>query len=387
MMARMSWFRNLFKRTARDAEGGDIPAGVVPPSRTAAGEDPLTLSTVFRGVQILQTAICGLTVYEVRDGYREPVSNKLILQPDPTRSRDDFIADIVASLVIYGNAYVRLDVFNGQTVACSLLPADLVTVTNRNGDPANPDLRYSYMGRKYNADRIVHMKYLNVPGAVLGMGPLSACRSEIESAQAAKNCKAKYYRDSSNIKAIMTSEKELPPDAAARAKAQWEAQGDVNGTKFIGNGYRLQFPALKAEDLQFIASQKFDTTQIARLLGIPASLMLAAVEGSNLTYSNIEQAWIEFADYTLAAYTNNIEELFNRLLPRGRTAVFDWDSARRTDVSERFNAYKTSLDAGFYTLDEVRAREGLRPLSDEQKQALAMKKEATGIEQSGHVEQ
>lgn len=387
MMARMKWFKRMFKREARDTNGDVVPSGVVPPARTPAGEDPLTLSTVFRGVQILQTAICGLTVYEVRDGYREPVSNKLILQPDPTRSRDDFIADIVASLVIYGNAYVRLDVFNGQTVACSLLPADLVTVTNRNGDPANPDLRYSYMGRKYNADRIVHMKYLNVPGAVLGMGPLSACRSEIESAQAAKNCKAKYYRDSSNIKAIMTSEKELPPDAAARAKAQWEAQGDVNGTKFIGNGYRLQFPALKAEDLQFIASQKFDTTQIARLLGIPASLMLAAVEGSNLTYSNIEQAWIEFADYTLAAYTNNIEELFNRLLPRGRTAVFDWDSARRTDVSERFNAYKTALDAGFYTLDEVRAREGLRPLSDEQKQALAMKKEATGIEQSGHVEQ
>lgn len=45
--------------------------------------------------------------------------------------------------------------------------------------------------------------------------------------------------------------------------------------------------------------------------------MLAAVDGSNLTYSNIEQSWIEFADYTLAAYTGEIEEIFNRLLPRG----------------------------------------------------------------------
>ena len=65
---------------------------------------------------------------------------------------------------------------------------------------------------------------------------------------------------------------------------------------------------MKPADLQFLETQKFDTTQIARLLGIPASIMLAAVDGSNLTYSNIEQSWIEFADYTLAAYTGEIEE-------------------------------------------------------------------------------
>ena len=52
--------------------------------------------------------------------------------------------------------------------------------------------------------------------------------------------------------------------------------------------------ALSPEDLQFIESQQFNTTQIARLLGIPASLMLAKVEGTSLTYSNIEQEWLTF---------------------------------------------------------------------------------------------
>ena len=85
---------------------------------------------------------------------------------------------------------------------------------------------------------------------------------------------------------------------------------------------------MKPADLQFLETQKFDTTQIARLLGIPASIMLAAVDGSNLTYSNIEQSWIEFADYTLAAYTGELEELLSGLLPRGRVVRFDWDSSR-----------------------------------------------------------
>ena len=94
--------------------------------------------------------------------------------------------------------------------------------------------------------------------------------------------------------------------------------------------------------------------------------MLAAVDGSNLTYSNIEQSWIEFADYTLSAYAGEIEEILNRLLPRGREARFDWDSSRRANMSDRFNAYKTAIDAGFYTLNEVRAKEGLPALQEGQ---------------------
>lgn len=130
---------------------------------------------------------------------------------------------------------------------------------------------------------------------------------------------------------------------------------------------------MKPADLQFLETQKFDTTQIARLLGIPASIMLAAVDGSNLTYSNIEQSWIEFADYTLAAYTGEIEELFDRLLPRGRYARFDWDSSRRADMSDRYAAYKSALDAQWITTNEVRAREGLPPLvaaPEPQKEAI-----------------
>ena len=91
--------------------------------------------------------------------------------------------------------------------------------------------------------------------------------------------------------------------------------------------------------------------------------MLAAVDGSNLTYQNIEQSWIEFADYTLAAYAGEIEELFNRLLPRGREARFDWDSSGRTNTSERYAAYASALEHQWMTVDEVRADRGLAPLA------------------------
>ena len=44
----------------------DVPAGIMPPSRAAAC-DPLALSTVFRGIQVLQTAI---PLADLRDARR-----------------------------------------------------------------------------------------------------------------------------------------------------------------------------------------------------------------------------------------------------------------------------------------------------------------------------
>ena len=364
-MAGMNIFSSVRKLFTRDvAADEDMPDGVRPPSREAVGVDPLTLSTVFRGVQILQTAVSSLPVYEVKGGVRHPASDPLILQPDTRRSRRDFISDIVASLALDGNAFVRLVSFGGRVESCEVLPPELVTVTRLNNDAAAPKLRYSYNGVNYTPEQIVHMKFLNVPGRLRGLGPISAARQEIDAAAAAKECKARFYNDSSNIKAYLHSTQQITQDEARAAKEAWEKEGAPGGVKVLGNGFEYVTPAMKAEDLQFLATQKFDTTQIARLLGIPASIMLASVEGSNLTYSNIEQSWIEFADYTLSAYAGEIEELFNRLLPRGRTAVFDWDSSRRTDMSERLAAYKTAIDAGIYTVNEVREREGLAPLAD-----------------------
>ena len=201
-----------------------------------------------------------------------------------------------------------------------------------------------------------------MPGRLRGLGPISAAREEVEGAKMARDYKARFYTDSSNLKGYLKTEQKVTPEYAKQAKNDWKAQGTAADVKVLGNNLTYVPLDMKPADLQFLETQKFDTTQIARLLGIPASIMLAAVDGSNLTYSNIEQSWIEFADYTLAAYTGEIEELFSVLLPRGREARFDWDSSRRADMADRFNAYKTALDSQWMTVNEVRAREALPPL-------------------------
>ena len=352
----------------RGADGTDMPDGIKPPKRGPATE-PLQLSTVFRGVQVLQTAITGLPIVEQRGGRDLPDVSPMVLQPDVSRSRRDFIADIVASLVLDGNAFTRIvRDWKGEIVTCEMLPPQYVTVTDESDDPACPDLRFSYLGHAYTADDVVHSKFLNVPGRLRGLGPISAAREEIDAAQLARDYKARFFTDGSNLKGYLRTSENITQEAAQQAKASWKASGEAGDIKVVGKNLEYVPLSLKPADLQFLETQKFDTTQIARLLGIPASIMLAAVDGSNLTYSNIEQSWIEFANYTLAAYTGEIEEIFNRLLPRGRTAKFDWDSSQRANMSDRYTAYKTAIEAGFLTVDDVRRKEGLPALGKEEDQ-------------------
>lgn len=348
--------------TRGSAALSDLPEGITPPSRSDS-YDPLQLSTVFRGVQVLQTAIAGLPLYEVRNGLQLEGLSSLIEQPDVRRSRRDFISDLVASMVLDGNAFIRLLRFNDEVVSCEVLPPNLVTVSDDGHDPASPLLRYSYLGRDYGPDQVIHCKFLNVPGRLRGLGPISAAREEVEGAQMARDYKARFYTDSSNLKGYLKTDQKVTNDSADQAKQDWKKAGAAGDIKVIGSNLTYVPLDMKPADLQFLETQKFDTTQIARLLGIPASIMLAAVDGSNLTYSNIEQSWIEFADYTLAAYTGEIEEAFTTLLPRGRSVRFDWDSSRRTDMSDRYSAYKTALDSGWLGRDEIRKREGLAPMA------------------------
>lgn len=352
----------------RGADGTDMPDGIKPPKRVPATE-PLQLSTVFRGVQVLQTAITGLPIVEQRGGRDLPDVSPMVLQPDVSRSRRDFIADIVASLVLDGNAFTRIvRDWKGEVVTCEVLPPQYVTVTDESDDPACPDLRFSYLGHAYTADDVVHSKFLNVPGRLRGLGPISAAREEIDAAQLARDYKARFFTDGSNLKGYLRTTENVTKETAQIAKDAWKSDGTAGDIKVVGKALEYVPLDMKPADLQFLETQKFDTTQIARLLGIPASIMLAAVDGSNLTYSNIEQSWIEFADYTLAAYTGEIEEIFNRLLPRGRTAKFDWDSSQRANMSDRYTAYKTAIEAGFLTVDDVRRKEGLPALGKEEDQ-------------------
>ena len=138
----------------------------------------------------------------------------------------------------------------------------------------------------------------------------------------------------------------------------------------LGNGLSFDPIMLKPSEAQWLENQQFTTTQIARLFGIPADMLLAAVEGSSLTYSNLEQKWIEYLRTTLTGYIRKIEDAFTQIVPRGQTVRMNIEAILRVDTKTRYESHGLALQNGWMTRDEVREIENLPPLTAAQKEEL-----------------
>jgi len=120
------------------------------------------------------------------------------------------------------------------------------------------------------------------------------------------------------------------------------------------------------EDSQFIESRRFTTEEVARIFGVPPHMIGAEVQGS-MTYANAETRAIDYLKFCLGPWLARIESAINfacisPLERRQLYVEFLPDALLATDTAGRYGAYKTGLEAGFLTLDEVRRKENLPAL-------------------------
>ena len=291
------------------------------PFRRPAGRDPLNMSVVFRGVQILQTAVSGLPVRQLRHGMAvEPA--RIVERPDPDTWRADFISETVMGLALNGNAFwLRLKGVDGSTIGLRNLPPALVSVSDARGDIANPDKRYGYMGREYTSNDIIHLRFLKVPGRLRGMGPIEAAREEIEGAIDARDYKSRYFSEGTHPTGIISTAKPLNDEVAEKVKESFKR--NVDDVKVLTGDLKYTQLALSPKDMQFLETQQFDTTQ---------------------------------------AYAQPIELALGEVLPRGTSVELDWDSMRRSDTKTKAETYQILIACNVLTVDEARAMEGRPPL-------------------------
>lgn len=346
------------RRSQKTATASAAP--LLPPRETVDGA-PMGLVAVCRGVQILETAIRSLPIVQRDDDGRQVRMSSIARDPDPTVPRGELIAQMVADLAFNGNVFLLRQKVGGFDTGARLLPAAEVIVVDRSDDPLRPEIVYGWRGMEFSSDQMIHRRFITLPGMLRGVGPITMARLELQGMAETAAYAQNWRGESGAFSAVITVDDILTPDNAEKVKESVMAVR--GGTPLVlGKGSHYQRYGLSPEEMQFIQSRQFDTTQVARMLGIPANLLLASVEGSSLTYQNIEQSWIEFSSYTLAGYAAPICDALSQLVPRHQHIAMDWDSARRSDTKSRWEALKVAVDMGLLTLDEARAREGLPPI-------------------------
>lgn len=334
-------------------------------SDLVAENEALGMIAVYRAVNLIATAGIQLSFdsYRVKDDSKVTPKPLILRRLDADEPFHVSLEKLYNSLALNGNFFARVfrDAQGRVQGARVLNPHDVLIDVDPDGNVTG----YQYKGRTYAKGEIVHRSLARVPGDPRGRGPIQAAQAELRGALDTRDYASHWFTDSGVPTGVLSAKQTLTPEMAAAYKKQWtDSQGGTRGVAVLGNDTSYQPVYLSPEDAQFIQGQQFNTTAIARLFGIPAGLMLAAVEGTSMTYTNQQQAWVEFQRFTLARYVIEVESFFTELLPRTEEAKANYEALLAPDTSTRYAAHAIALTNSWLSVNEVRAIEGLEPAPD-----------------------
>lgn len=326
--------------------------------RRDAGEDPRVLDSVYRALAILEGSIAQLTLdrYSRTLGRPRGSATSMIQRIlPPGQTLPGFLAEITQSLAQTGNAWIRVPRAG---------VAGPVRVLDPSRCSARIDVATGVKTITYDTLTVSDVRQLqltHVPGEPLGQGPIQAWADGLRGAIDAHQYAAQWTKRGGRPTGILTTDQTLSADMAKEWKTAANAtMTPEGGVAVLGSGLTYKQCYLTPAELQLLDVRKVNVISVARIFGIPARLMLTSGDGDSKTYANMEQESILFVRHTLMPYMREIEAALSELLPDD--VRFNVDGFLRPDTTMRYAAHKVAIEAGFLTIDEVRAIEGLNPL-------------------------
>lgn len=326
-----------------------------------------SLVPLFAAHREIIDAVAGVPLH----GYRRAGDGTLVEMSDdpsiirpPVGTRYTWVQQCVASLLTDGNAF-------GLPVGTT--PGgwpDRIMWT----DPADwtidddTDLipRYYYRGRSFGPGEIVHIPWIQRPGKWRGVSPLRAFREAWEAGESAQSVARNWFGGgaipSGHLKNIS-----ITLDAASSTSAKSLFRAAVRGRDVLVTGKDWTYTPIgvPADEQRFVEQMRLTASQVAAIYGLPPE-DVGGEAANSLTYATVEGNERRRAQRVSAPWCARIEQALTALTPRPVVIKFDLDATVRATYAERVGAYAQALDSGQLVLSEVREREDLSPLTDEQ---------------------
>jgi HK97 family phage portal protein len=339
------------------------------PSRQPSIVNPnsaLSLTAVYRAIQIIGSPISKMPIntYRFATGIELKIENPVLVNnPSLDQNRKDFLFQTVLDLALEGNAYwLKQYSSNGQVNNLTILPASAVSPSwpkFQDGTTDYSTVVYDYLGTRYTKREIEHLRIFSRAGVIKGISPIEACRKDISAAIDLRDYALNWFTSAGVPTGVLKTNQMLNKSEADEVTANWHNKQQNRQVAVLANGFDYQQIALSPRDALFTEVQDQQTQAIARLFGIPARLLLTSIPGSSDTYSNLQDESQVFYKFTLMNYTDAITDALSNCLPRGTRVEFDFEHLFKADVAARYNYYKTAIESGILTVDEVRTKEGL----------------------------
>lgn len=150
----------------------------------------------------------------------------------------------------------------------------------------------------------------------------------------------------------------------ARQRHGFHTPGFIYGGKPMPIGWDV-------EKSQLVNVQNAIGVEIASLCRVPTHFVGLGVQGDSVKYENVVAAWIGFVREALLTPMRLIERALSddsaMLMPKAQRMRFRTEVFEKADTKGRYEAYQIGINAGFLTVDDVRAWEDLAAIpADEQ---------------------
>lgn len=296
---------------------------------------------------------------------------KLLTVPDGDMTQSEWLHMLVVSLLARGNGIGLLDLDASAYARTNhLLNPDTVDVKV---DRTTGRIVYTNKLTQKELDpaRVWHVRGLTLPGTRVGLSPISYAAATLGLDLSSRRFASGFFDGDGVPKAVLESDQRINQEDARTLKDRVMASFRGREPIALGLGTKYTQIQVKPEESQFLATQQANVAQICRYFGVPAA-MVDGPAGGGMQYSNTEQRGLEFLTYTLGHWLRRIEDAVSALLPNGQFVRFNTHSILRLDAETQAKVDLERVAAKVVAPSEIRARDGLDPMTDDQKAEVEM---------------
>lgn len=270
----------------------------------------------------------------------------------------NLIKNLVQDVVISGNGFCYIErAKNGEVLGIKYLQRNSVQTYYN----SKKNILYYTCSDIKNQYRIepcdmLHLKMWSNDG-VNGISLISYASRTLGISSSNEQSAIDFFANGMNVNGLLKSSTPISQKQREEIRQAWQSGYNGNGGGLVILPANLDYTQLQLSpaDSQLLESRKFNVSDIARFFNMNP-LLLGGESGLN--YSNLEGLQSEFLVHTLQAWIALFESEFNNklLLPSETDLeiVFETNEVLRTDKAAQANYYKTMVDAGILSRNEVR---------------------------------
>lgn len=280
---------------------------------------------------------------------------------DNLLSRFNLIKLIVQSVILRGNAFCYIyRAQDGTVKGLRYLEAgDVIINYNKQKDT----LYYTcpnITNKHIEPENMLHF-LLNSYDGVNGISLLTYAARTLGITNASENAAKSFFENGMNVNGLLKVLTPINQKQKDEIRQSWQQaySGNGGGLAIINANMEYQQLTLSPEDSQLLSSRQFNIADIARFFNINP-LLLGGESGA--TYSSLEMLQNAFLVHTLQPYIAMIEAELNRKLLKtsenNLSVILETNDLLRIDKQSQANYYKTMVDAGILSRNEVRKEIG-----------------------------